>query len=172
MLNESKGIDVGTATEDCSDLDDSSEEDENIDIDDVRMLAEEPSMLPSGSGSRTLDNRLNPDAPDFVPGVSNRLLASKIVELTSYPRWSNASGDIGSYGPRYDGIWRESCPRTQVHLQSAGDIEPAMQQLPNVIEIVGDVEPSLSLNQRSKNLSEPEMEAAPTGRCCASCVLM
>lgn len=72
MLNESKGIDVGTATEDCSDLDDSSEED-NEDI-----FAVDTSIQPSGS--RTLDNRLNPDAPDFVPGVTTRLLAIKIVD--------------------------------------------------------------------------------------------
>ncbi|XP_034472811.1 uncharacterized protein LOC117780407 [Drosophila innubila] len=164
MLNESKGIDVGTATEDCSDLDVSSEDDS----DDV--LAEDTSMQPGGS--RTLDNRLNPDAPDFVPGVTTRLLAVKIVdELSSYPRWSNASSDIASYGPRYDSIWRESCPRTQLQVQNESAIEPVMQQLPNVIEIVGDVEPSL--NQRSKDQSDPAIgESASTGRCCASCALM
>jgi len=43
-------------------------------------------------------------------------------------------------------------------------------QLPNELEIVGDMEPSL--NQRSKAQSEPEFESVSKGRCCASCALM
>jgi len=71
MHNEKKGIDVGTATEDCSDFDDSS------DAEQYNVFNEGISVPPRGT--RTLDNRLNPHAPDFVPGLSARLLVEKIV---------------------------------------------------------------------------------------------
>lgn len=78
---------------------------------------------------------------------------------------------MASYGQRYDSIWRESCPRTQLQAPTESDIEPVMQQLPNVIEIVGDAESSLK--RRSKDQSDPEKgESVSTGRCCAPCVLM
>lgn len=72
MRNDSEGIDVGTTTE----------VDERSDPAGVHSEGDDASVVPSvlPSVSRTLDKRLNPEAPDFVPGVRNGLLAAKIVE--------------------------------------------------------------------------------------------
>lgn len=69
MRNDSEGIDVGTTTE----VDEPSEAAGGV-------VSEEDEACVLPSGSRTLDKRLNPEAPDFVPGVTNRLLAAKIVD--------------------------------------------------------------------------------------------
>ncbi|KAH8376569.1 hypothetical protein KR093_000125 [Drosophila rubida] len=181
MLNDSKGIDVGTtteATDDCSELDN---------------LERQAEVLPSGS--RTLDRRLNPDAPDFVPGLgaATRLLAVKIVnELSDYPRWSNAASELDTYGPRYDSIWRESCLRAQVEaeaeaLNASGGVAVGVSGVgiasDNRIEIVGDIEelsPATVADKRSKATGgdvETASVATTTvvstkGRCCANCALM
>ncbi|EDW71218.1 uncharacterized protein [Drosophila virilis] len=171
MRNDSEGIDVGTTTE----VDEPSEAAGGV-------VSEEDEACVLPSGSRTLDKRLNPEAPDFVPGVTNRLLAAKIVdELVGYTRWSNAAGEDISYGARYDGIWSESCIQSQTEAQldlaaSAGHDVTGMQQLPNIIETVGDLDRQPSMKKkRSKSHNqyevEPGAETTPTGRCCA-CEIM
>ncbi|XP_030240583.1 uncharacterized protein LOC115562722 isoform X2 [Drosophila navojoa] len=173
MRNDSEGIDVGTTTEG----------DERSDPEGMHSEGDDARVLPSGS--RTLDKRLNPEAPDFVPGVRNGLLAAKIVEdLANYTRWSSAAGEDVSYGPRYDGIWSES------RLQA----KTLAEAQPNIVESVGDrkqpqqpqthpqpqpqPQPKLkqpSLKKRSKIRCqfelEPGSDTAPTGRCCA-CEIM
>ncbi|XP_064537298.1 uncharacterized protein LOC135427657 [Drosophila montana] len=171
MRNDSEGIDVGTTT----DVDERSEAEGHL-------VSEEDEACVLPSGSRTLDKRLNPEAPDFVPGVTNRLLAAKIVdELVGYTRWSNAAGEDISYGARYDGIWSESCIHSQTEAQlelaprAERDVTGGMQQLPNIIESVGDLERQPSMKKRSKSHNqcevEPGAETTPTGRCCA-CEIM
>ncbi|KAH8282160.1 hypothetical protein KR054_005840, partial [Drosophila jambulina] len=55
-----------------------------------------------------LDKRLNPNAPVFVPQFKAELLAAKLYDsLGPYTRWSTASSEDISYGPRLDSIWRE-----------------------------------------------------------------
>ncbi|KAH8249428.1 hypothetical protein KR032_009558, partial [Drosophila birchii] len=58
--------------------------------------------------SSSLDTRLNPNAPVFIPQFKAELLAAKLYDsLGPYTRWSAASSEDLSYGPRLDSIWRE-----------------------------------------------------------------
>ncbi|XP_023176939.1 uncharacterized protein LOC111603535 isoform X2 [Drosophila hydei] len=173
MRNDSEGIDVGTTTD----------VDERSDPEGIHSEEDDACVLPSGT--RTLDKRLNPEAPDFVPGVRNGLLATKIVEeLVNYTRWSNAAGEDISYGPRYDGIWSESCiqAQAQAQAQAGAQLQLGSQPLSTIIESVGDrkqqqqpQQKKLSLKKRSKIHCqfelEPGSDTAPTGRCCA-CEIM
>ncbi|XP_043864856.1 uncharacterized protein LOC6586849 isoform X2 [Drosophila mojavensis] len=176
MRNDSEGIDVGTSTE----------VDERSDPEGVHSEGDDASVLPSGS--RTLDKRLNPEAPDFVPGVRNGLLAAKIVEdLANYTRWSNAAGEDVSYGPRYDGIWSESCLQAKALagaqpsiVESVGDRKDPQQPQPQPQPQQQQPQPQPqlkkpSLKKRSKIRCqfelEPGSDTAPTGRCCA-CEIM
>ncbi|EDW75475.1 uncharacterized protein Dwil_GK23877 [Drosophila willistoni] len=70
--------------------------------------ADEQNLQPCGS--QTLDKRLNPNAPAFVPGLTASILANKIIEeLPPYCIWSRASTpENDSFGVPYDRIWRES----------------------------------------------------------------
>ncbi|XP_060663887.1 uncharacterized protein LOC132796654 [Drosophila nasuta] len=155
-----KGIDVATATE--------ATDDSSLELDNLERQSE-ASTLPSGS-------RLNPDAPDFVPGLSTGagLLAIKIVnELSDYPRWSNAASDtVDTYGPRYDSIWRENCLRAEM------DAEAVVEALnASGIELVGDVGQQSPMDKRSsKTASDLETTSTATttvnGRCCDNCALM
>ncbi|XP_016982912.1 uncharacterized protein LOC108047307 [Drosophila rhopaloa] len=68
-----------------------------------------PRPLPEMTvGSRTLDRRLNPNAPVFVPDFKASQVAKNLFdELSPYTRWSTASSEDISFGPRYESIWRE-----------------------------------------------------------------
>ncbi|EDW90199.1 uncharacterized protein LOC6529485 [Drosophila yakuba] len=71
--------------------------------------------------SRTLDRRLNPNAPVFVPDFKASQVAKKLFdELSSYTRWSTASSEDISYGPRYESIWREVSLQQQQRLPNPG----------------------------------------------------
>ncbi|XP_016932318.3 uncharacterized protein [Drosophila suzukii] len=67
--------------------------------------------------SRTLDRRLNPNAPEFVPDFKASQVAKKLFDdLSPYTRWSTASSEDISYGPRYESIWREATLQQQLRL--------------------------------------------------------
>ncbi|XP_017134083.1 uncharacterized protein LOC108150436 [Drosophila elegans] len=80
-------------------------------------LADTPPTRPlpaTTAGSRTLDHRLNPNAPVFVPDFQASQVAKKLFDdFSPYTRWSTASSENFSYGPRYDSIWREVSPQQQ-----------------------------------------------------------
>ncbi|XP_034100216.1 uncharacterized protein LOC117565292 [Drosophila albomicans] len=161
-----KGIDVATATE--------ATDDSSLELDNLERQSE-VSTLPSGS-------RLNPDAPDFVPGLSAGagLLAIKIVnELSDYPRWSNAASDtVDTYGPRYDSIWRENCLRAEMDAEAVVEaLNASGIESPTRIEFVGDGGQQSPMDKRSsKAASDLETTSTATttvnGRCCDNCALM
>ncbi|XP_016963335.1 uncharacterized protein LOC108033503 isoform X2 [Drosophila biarmipes] len=71
--------------------------------------------------SRPLDRRLNPNAPVFVPDFKASQVAKKLFDdLSPYTRWSTASSEDISYGPRYESIWREASLQQQQRLPSPG----------------------------------------------------
>ncbi|EDX05289.1 uncharacterized protein LOC6732585 [Drosophila simulans] len=71
--------------------------------------------------SRSLDRRLNPNAPVFVPDFKASQVAKKLFdELSTYTRWSTASSEDICYAPRYESIWRESSIQRQQVLPHPG----------------------------------------------------
>ncbi|XP_017086581.2 LOW QUALITY PROTEIN: uncharacterized protein LOC108118415 [Drosophila eugracilis] len=64
--------------------------------------------IPQPTSGASPSHRLNPNAPVFVPDFQTRQVAKKLFDdLSPYTRWSTASSDETSYGPRYESIWRE-----------------------------------------------------------------
>ncbi|EDV54870.1 uncharacterized protein LOC6549568 [Drosophila erecta] len=94
---------------------------------------------------RTLDRRLNPNAPEFVPDFKASQVAKKLFnELSSYTRWSTASSEDISYGPRYESIWREASLKQQhqqhqQHLPNPGQLQFNYDLYPGE-EDVGELE--------------------------------
>ncbi|KAH8366501.1 hypothetical protein KR084_012440 [Drosophila pseudotakahashii] len=71
--------------------------------------------------SRMLDRRLNPNAPVFVPDFKASQVAKKLFDdLSPYTRWSTASSEDISYGPRYESIWCEVSLQQQQLLPNPG----------------------------------------------------
>ncbi|KAH8308251.1 hypothetical protein KR059_009078 [Drosophila kikkawai] len=73
----------------------------------AELVPPPPPITPQPS-PRSLDKRLNPNAPVFIPQCKAEVLAAKLFDsLGPYTRWSTASSEDISYGPRFDSIWRE-----------------------------------------------------------------
>ncbi|EDV30952.1 uncharacterized protein Dana_GF14782 [Drosophila ananassae] len=157
----------------------------------------------AGSRSRTLDTRLNPNAPIFVPTFKVDLMAGKLYnDLAPYTRWSTASSEDLSYGPRFESIWRESSLMHQDMVM--GDEEEEILQLleedeqqamnvgaesydpkqrritltqTNILDVVGGLPPQLPESQQQLDLLAEERSgegraSRSGGGCCAACLLM
>ncbi|KAH8323518.1 hypothetical protein KR067_012544, partial [Drosophila pandora] len=154
----------------------------------------------AGSRSRTLDTRLNPNAPIFVPTFKVDLMAGKLYnDLAPYTRWSTASSEDLSYGPRFESIWRESSLMHQDMV--IGDEEEEILQLleedeqqamnvgaesydpkqrrvtltqTNILDVVGGLQPQLPESQQQLDLLAEERSgegrsSRSGGGCCAAC---
>ncbi|SPP81416.1 uncharacterized protein LOC117584218 [Drosophila guanche] len=75
----------------------------------------EPALAAPEDNRTSQTKRLNPFAAEFVPGVTNHIIAEKIQEFSCYSPWSIIGSPQNiSCGPRYDGIWRESSLQQQL----------------------------------------------------------
>lgn len=86
------------------------------------------------------------------------------IAVLGYTCWSNASEDEITYGPRYDGIWRETSIQPQQTASQTGD----------TLSANGDTEQSLK-EGTSKLPSDVEIfesGSIPSANCCGSCALM
>ncbi|XP_030383299.1 uncharacterized protein LOC115630783 [Scaptodrosophila lebanonensis] len=116
----------------------SSQSDKKFELPSVPSEDEEPQNDVTPSSSQSLDKRLNPDAPEFVPGLAATLLANKLFDelsetMAPYTKWSNAANEDVSYGPRYDAIWRESGTLSRT-AQLNASAEPFVPLAPDFIE--------------------------------------
>ncbi|KAH8413173.1 hypothetical protein KR009_008641 [Drosophila setifemur] len=106
-----------------------------------------PISLPEqATGSRILDKRLNPNAPDFVPSYKVGLLATKLYDdLSPYTRWSTASTEDIPYGPRFEAIWRERSIQPQP-ISTCEDVE---EEDPIVCPLEDDEQQAMNIGAES-----------------------
>lgn len=90
-----------------------------------------------------------------MPLVSNTVLG--------YTCWSNASEEEINYGPRYDGIWRETSIQPKQTASQSGD----------TLSTNGDAEQSLKEGSKlASDVESFESGSIPSPNCCGSCALM
>ncbi|XP_070133739.1 uncharacterized protein [Drosophila bipectinata] len=161
------------------------------------------SPIASPTASRTLDTRLNPNAPVFVPTFKADLIACKLFnDLAPYTRWSTASSEDLSYGPRFESIWRESSLMRQEMILGNGEEEilqlleedeqqamnvgaesydPKLRRITltqsNILDIVGGLQPEQQQPQQQQDLlpgerSEEGRSSRSWAGCCSACLLM
>ncbi|XP_017060854.1 uncharacterized protein LOC108101142 [Drosophila ficusphila] len=108
------------------------------------------SLAQMTAGSRTLDRRLNPNAPVFVPDFKASQVAQKLFDqLSPYTRWSTASSEDLSYGPRYDSIWREASvqdPPVHPHPRFDYSLDPDEEE---VVELEFDEHQAMNIGAES-----------------------
>ncbi|KAH8324188.1 hypothetical protein KR074_001205 [Drosophila pseudoananassae] len=158
---------------------------------------------PTASRSRTLDTRLNPNAPVFVPTFKADLIACKLYnDLAPYTRWSTASSEDLSYGPRFESIWRESSLMRQDMILGNGEEEilqlleedeqqamnvgaesydPKLRRITltqtNILDIVGGLQTEQQQPQQQQDLLPGERSGEDRSSrsgtgCCSACLLM
>nr|XP_043069829.1 uncharacterized protein LOC108132266 [Drosophila bipectinata] len=180
------------------------------------------SPIASPTASRTLDTRLNPNAPVFVPTFKADLIACKLFNdceyrlpwtlagdtsfphppVAPYTRWSTASSEDLSYGPRFESIWRESSLMRQEMILGNGEEEilqlleedeqqamnvgaesydPKLRRITltqsNILDIVGGLQPEQQQPQQQQDLlpgerSEEGRSSRSWAGCCSACLLM
>ncbi|KAH8246333.1 hypothetical protein KR038_000747 [Drosophila bunnanda] len=104
----------------------------------------------------SLDTRLNPNAPVFVPQFKAELLAAKLYDrLGPYTRWSTASSEDISYGPRLDSIWRE------FSVEQVRPISPHVEVEPYQVDLELDEVQAMNVGAESYDPKLSKSESNP-----------